>query len=335
MSSPSPGQPAPVTNSFERNAATGRHFADDSSRLDVPSEADRHRAAREGVLRTADALRLFTSGQIRANLSARRWQRPTRGVVVMHNGPLTPSQSAWTALLSCPAGSAIAGLSALLLDGFTGFAARPVHDVVLPEGACRPANPLVRPHWSTQLSADDVHPTRHPRRTRPARSVVDEAAWSPERRRARAIVLAGVQQGLARPSDLRDALGRRGPCRHRALIRESILDAAGGVHSLPERDFELVRRRARLPQPSRQRPVRREDGCYFLDVGWDQFEAGVEIHGIPHLDVLQWDRDLFRANEIAVAGPRLLVFSSYAIRHEPETVARQVQRLLRRGGWAG
>ncbi len=290
----------------------------------------------EGVVRAAQALQLFNRGEVRAQIAGHRWQRPVRGVLVLHNGPLTDLQRAWCALLSCPERSALAGLTALTIEGFTGFDPRTSkQQVVLPEGALRPSNRFVQPHWSTKLDPVDVHPTKQPRRTRPQRSLIDEASWSRESRRARALVLAGIQQGLARPSDLHDALGRRGPCRHRALIRESIFDAAGGVHSLPERDFESIRRRAGLPQPSRQRPVRREDGCYFLDVGWDEFDAGVEIHGIPHLDILQWDRDLFRANEIAVIGPRLLIFSSYAVRHEPGTVAKQVRGLLRRGGWTG
>jgi len=144
-----------------------------------------------------------------------------------------------------------------------------------------------------------------------------------------------VQQGLARPADLRDALSRRGPCRQRALINESILDAEGGKQSLPERDFDVILRRFGLPMPTRQRVLARPDGRYYLDVGWERLDAAVEIHGIPHLSVLQWDQDLFRANEIAIMGPRLLAFSSYAVRHEPDLVGDQTVRLLRRKGWGG
>ena len=82
--------------------------------------------------------------------------------------------------------------------------------------------------------------------------------------------------------------------------------------------------------------MQRVDGKYFLDVGWQAFDAGIEIHGIPHLAVLPWDLDLFRANEIAILGPRLLKF-------RPRTpcatraglAAQQTPRLLRRQGWAG
>jgi hypothetical protein len=55
----------------------------------------------------------------------------------------------------------------------------------------------------------------------------------------------------------------------------------------------------------------------------------------PHLGVLQWDRDLMRANEVIIVGPRLLCFTSYAVRHEPDLAGRQITRLLRRQGWSG
>lgn len=187
----------------------------------------------KGVHSTAQLLTRVTRGQLRAQLASGRWQRQGRGVIVTHNGPLTAEQRLAVALLSSAPGSAIAGLSALSLDGFTGLEVGSAVQVVLPEGAARPDSPLVVPHWSTMLMDEDVHPVKRPRRTRPQRSLVDEAAWSRPQRRARAVILAGVQQGLVRPSDLRDALGRRGPCRHRALIKESILDADGGSSPCP------------------------------------------------------------------------------------------------------
>ena len=254
----------------------------------------------------------------------------------MHNGPLTDFQRAWVALLSCPPGSALGGLTALAHEGLEGFA-HPVPYVVMPEGHRRPAGGWLIPHWSRELSDADVHPLRQPRRTRPQRSLVDAASWCPwgQERRARSIVLAGVQQRITSTRDLRDALSRRGPCRHRALIVESILDAHGGIQSLPERDFDAIRTRRRLPRPTRQAVRRRSDGRYYLDVEWQDLDAACEIHGIPHLAVVQWEADLERANEISIGGPRLLIFSSYAVRRQQDRVGDQMERLLRRGGWHG
>lgn len=290
----------------------------------------------EGVLTHAQALGSFSRSHVRHQLASRRWQRPCRGVVIMHNGPLSASQQAWVALLSAAPGSALGGLTALAFDNFEGFPRQgDKHDVVVPHGASRPKSSLVRPHWSRLLGNDAVHPVRAPRRTRAARSLVDEASWSTNPRRARAVILAGVQQRLARPADLLAVLAARGPIRYRALIMESVLDATGGIQSLPERDYGLLCRRNHMPLPTRQRVLQREDGHYFLDLDWEQYGTACEIHGIPHLAVLQWDSDLLRANEIVIRGPRLLIFSSYAVRHESERVASQTARLLRRGGWSG
>lgn len=82
---------------------------------------------------------------------------------------------------------------------------------------------------------------------------------------------------------------------------ESILDAAGGIQALPEYDFDMIRRRHHLPEPTRQHVRRRRDGKYYLDVVWQQFHAAGEIHGLPHLQVPQWESDLERANEIIIA----------------------------------
>lgn len=286
------------------------------------------------VFRTAEAVARFGRSRVRTEVGQRRWQQPRRGVIVTHNGPLSRLENLTVALCACPLRSALGGASALEIDGLTGFSPeRPT--IVQPEGARRTARPGVTIHWSTELSDRDVHPHREPRRTRPARSVVDMASWSTHDRRARRVVLAAVQQGLVRPRDVRDALTRRGTCRHRALIVESVLDAVGGIQSLPERDFETIRQQAGLPRPTRQSVRKRGDGRCYLDVEWAEYDAACEIHGIPHLEVRQWDADLDRANDVVVSGPRLLIFSSFAVRHRQTRATEQVTALLRRGGWRG
>jgi hypothetical protein len=304
------------------------NIALESAVAPIPSEGT--------VLTTGQACARFGRGHVRHQLDRDRWQRPVRGVIVLHNGALRRDELLTIALLGSAPGAALGGLTALEHDGLTGFEADEIH-VVLPEGADRPDREGIAYHWSTMLTDADVHPLRVPRRTRPQRSLVDAASWSPwsAERRARAIILAGVQQRLVRPRDLRDALSRRGPCRHRALIVESVLDARGGIQSIPELDFEMIRRRHGLPEPARQSVRRRKDGKCYLDVDWPDYDTACEIHGIPHLRVTQWESDLERANEITIAGPRLLVFSSYAVRRQQSRVGSQLVRMLRRGGWSG
>ncbi|KQX74540.1 type IV toxin-antitoxin system AbiEi family antitoxin domain-containing protein [Aeromicrobium sp. Root472D3] len=278
-----------------------------------------------GVVTRSQALTLMTRHQLYRLVTSGRWAHPARGVFVHHTGPLTPAQRDWVALLAAPPGSVLGGLSALAHDGFTGFSP-PRPAVVAPMGANPCTYDDLDLHWSTYLDTRDVHPLRTPPRTRPARSVIDAASWDVTEKRAREIVLSAAQKGIVAPRTLREALVRRGMCRHRSLIVELCLDAAGGIQSLPERSFDEIRVEVGLPPPERQAVVRRTDGRYYLDVWWQAINLAVEVHGIPHMEVDQWDGDLLRLNEVAIDGRRTLVFSSYAIRRHRSTVVDQLRR---------
>jgi hypothetical protein len=268
----------------------------------------------------------------RRELRSRRWQRIGRDVFVTHNGPLTSTQQLWVALKSAPSGSALSGLTAAALDGLRGFASPSVH-LTQPCGTrpVRLAGVVV--HYSRFLDPTDVHPYRIPRRTRPARSLIDAASFASFDRYARAVLLAGVQQRITTVEQLRAALPRRGPCLRHALITETLDDADGGMQSVPEADFDRIRSQAGLPEPVRQRVLQRLGGRHYLDADWEQYEMSVEVDGIPHVDVANWEADLDRANEIAINGRTLLRFTSYAIRHNPRAVAAVLTRALASRGW--
>jgi very-short-patch-repair endonuclease len=265
-------------------------------------------------------------------LRSRRWQRVTRDVFATHNGPLTSSQQLWAALKSAPRGSALSGLTAAGLGGLRGFPSVVIH-LTQPCGTHAARRTGLVVHFSRFLDTADVHPLQNPRRTRPARSLLDAASFATGDRYARAILLAGVQQGVASVLQLREALPRRGPCLRHALICETLNDAEGGIQSVPEADFDVIRRRQGLPEPARQRVVQRPNGRYYLDADWEEYELSVEVDGIPHLDVLNWDADLDRANEIAINGRTLLRFTSFTVRHNPHAVAAVLIRGLMARGW--
>lgn len=296
---------------------------------------DRRRLQRgimQTVLRTAEAIEIHGRGRVRHRVSSGQWQAPYRGVIVTHSGPISALERD-TAMLKVGApGSVLAGASSLHHDGFQGFD-QPSTYVVIPEGADRPRHRGLVTHWSTQLDDLDVHPLKVPRRTRPARSLVDMASWADNDRYARTVVIAGIQQGLASAPLLHQAVQRRGSCRRRALITESILDATGGIQSLPERDFDDIRHQARLPRPSRQARVRGPDGNYYLDAYWDDLRLAVEVHGAPHREIGKWDAGILRGNEIVIDKRHLLLFTSYAIRHERAVVADQLTRMFLALGW--
>jgi hypothetical protein len=285
------------------------------------------------VLSAADANAMFGSQTVRHRVDTGRWQRPARGVVVCHNGPLSEAERDEVALAASSPGAALAGITALRLDGFNGPAPSS-RFVVVPLGSRARQVPGVVVHWSSELTPLDVHPHREPRHTRPARSVVDAATWSGAPRRARWLVIAAVQQGITTPAQIRDALSRRGRCRHRGIILESTFDAEGGKHSLPERDFARLWSALQLPPLEYQRAVPARDGTYYLDAWCPHLGFGVEVHGLPHREVANWDADVTRANEVVIGGRQLLSFTSFAIRHEPIAVADQLQRMAATRDWA-
>ena len=287
------------------------------------------------------AVSLYGNGHVRAQIDAHRWQQPVTGVLVNHNGPIPLEQQTWVALLAAPPGAMLHGLTAAVHAGLKGL--EPDGLAIVIPGSSRNPRPVrirqlptdwnVAVRWSTKLGPEDVALGAIPPRTRVPRSIIDAASERVAPRRSRVLVLAAVQQQLTRPPDLWDALSRRGRCRNRAIIAESIVDAAGGIDSLPEHDFEQLRRVRRMPEPTRQSVLRRPDGRYYLDAEWINLAIRAEIHGIPHSKVANWDRDLERQNEITIAGGGLLIFSSYAIRHLAGTVGDQLERMFRSRGW--
>lgn len=299
-------------------------------------------ALRHGVVRRKDACLAAGLASVCTELRARRWQSPTAGIIVAHNGPLTEAQRQWVAWAAAPPGSVLGGLTAARYDGLTGLTAD--HLTIVVPGACGgtprstgaiPGDWNVAWRWSTKLGAADVNDRVVPPRTRLARSLVDAASERVAQKRSRVIILAGVQQRLTTPAALFDALSRRGRCRNRRIIVESIVDAQGGVQSLPEHEFDLIRRALHLPEPARQRVLRRRDGRCYLDADWPAYGIRVEVHGIPHSYVQNWDSDLLRQNDITIEGGGLLIFSSYAIRHLQPVVSRQLLSMFRSRGWLG
>ena len=290
---------------------------------DLDLDLDDLRVRQHDVL-TSDQLVLFLElTSVRAQLRRSQWQSPTRGVVVLHNGPLTVGQMRWVAVLAAPTGSALWGGTAAALDGFRDITPaagdQRVH-VVLPVGARRLAIPFVRSHWSSRLGQDDVHPLAEPRRTRLSRSLLDLATDSRDPRRAAGILYAGTQQRLVTATTLRAALLSRGPCRHHALLLETLTDVDGGIQSVPEKDFSRIVRHLGLPEPTRQVVRRRPNGRYYLDVLWEEHNLSVEIDGAHHRSAAQWDADLDRSAFIVAGGLRQIRFSSYAVRHRAERV---------------
>jgi hypothetical protein len=287
-----------------------------------------------GVLSCADAVRWVGRPAVRWRLDSGRWQRPCRGVIVTHSGPLGHHQLLWIALVGAGGQAALGGLTAARLDGLTGFDDPRIHLLVPVSRHVRTELPaLVVVHRSRPFGPADVHPARQPPRTRFARSILDAASWIRPEDGSRAILAAAVQQRLVRADHLAAELARRGANRRRGLITATIADIADGAQALSELDFGGLTRRYRLPAPSRQ-VLRRDCAGHtrWLDTYWEPARLVAEIDGLWHMEAGAWWADMHRDNELTVSGYRVLRFPAFAVREHPATVAAQIAAALRLGG---
>lgn len=291
-------------------------------------------ALRQDGVASRDQLRALGLDGDRVAHQARsgRWTVAGPNAVLLQNGPPTLEQSRWLALVNAGKHACLCALTALAVDGLVGWDP-PVVQVLVPRGTTVPPQHGVRVHESRRYDPeDDVHPTRLPPRTRPARSAVDAAAWSRSPRTAVGILAAVVQQRLARPDELAVELERAGRVRHHRLLRIAVADIGGGAQALSEIDFGRLCRRFDLPEPERQRV--RLDGSgrrRYLDASWRRRDGRLvvaEVDGAVHLLPAQYWDDMSRDNDLTLDGDLVLRFPSFALHVHPERVAAQLARAL-------
>ncbi|MGN9774959.1 DUF559 domain-containing protein [Micromonospora sp. H33] len=290
----------------------------------------------EDVLSLGQALRHLSRKAIRHRVATGRWRQPHRGVFVTHNGPVSAAQLRWIAVLAAGPDALLGGVTAAQAHGLRRVGGRAIH-LLLP-ATCRrgPLPPGVLVHRTTSLPDEDVHAVGQPRRTMPARSIVDAAQWAATDDEARGIVAAAFQQRLVGGDELHQVVARLPRLRRRRLILSTATDAAGGAHALSELDFLRLVRRAGLPEPTRQQVRHDSTGRRrYLDVYFAQWGVHVEIDGSYHLDPRQAWADMRRQNDLWVEGDRVLRFPAWVVRTHPEEVLTQLRAALRAAGWPG
>ena len=300
-------------------------------------------AASGDVIETVTILRYLTTAELDWRVKSGKWQRPCKGVVVAHSGPLTNEQLMRVALFRSGPGAALAGLTAARLHGFRGFLdAAPAEGgpvFVLTAYAFQKPKPMPGLNHvlhRTKFLAQDVAPNMEPRRTRIARALVDGAVWMPTDRGALAVLAAGVQQRRTRIPDLRDVIDRMGATLpRRRLILDALADIEGGAQALSELDFtRKVVRQFRLPEPSRQAGRKDSAGRQrWIDVVWEEWKVVVEIDGAQHLEPLQYWDDMDRDDELQFDGYTVLRFPAWLVRQDPQRVASRILRHLAKAGY--
>lgn len=262
------------------------------------------------------------------------WRELGPRVVVLHSGTLTRAQARWVGVLHAGPGAVLVLASAAEAGGLRGFEDPHVH-VAIEHG--REVGDLLHPmlvvrvHQTRHVRSDLV-PLREPARQNVARAIVELASLASSDNRTRALIAAAVQQRLIRPGALQEFIGSRPTLPKRRLIRETVSDAAGGAHSLPELDYSRALRRAGLPLPARQRKVRRPNGVWYLDNDFPTWAVTVEVNGMQHHELLASEADDVRRTALQVAGRIVVDVSSYTVRHHPAlAVLRTAEALMAHG----
>ncbi|WP_325048887.1 DUF559 domain-containing protein, partial [Micromonospora craterilacus] len=288
----------------------------------------------EDVLSLDQARRHLSPKAIRHRVGSGRWRQVHRAVYITHNGPVTPAQLPWIAVLAAGPTAVLGGLSAARAWGLRRYDDGLAHVLLPARHQTRSMPPRIRVHRTTILTDEDVLAVGQPRRTMPARSLVDAAQWAPNDDEARAIIAAGFQQRLVGGDHVQRVLDRLPRARRRSLIGQTAADAAGGAHSLSELDFLGLVRSAGLPEPTRQ-AVRRDAAGRrrYLDAWFEEWRVHVEIDGGQHLDRATAWVDMRRQNDLWQNGDRVLRFPAWAIRHDPTAVITQLRTALLAAGW--
>ncbi|GAA3242089.1 DUF559 domain-containing protein [Dactylosporangium siamense] len=284
------------------------------------------------VISRRQALRHLTRNALYHRVSSGRWQQPVRSIFVAQTGPLGIPQQRWIGVLASR--GPLAAFSALEVLGLKGYR-KPYTEILITARrrvTLTPPDTVIR--RSACLTTEDVLTRGSPPSTVAARSLVDAAQWARDDAEAVAVVAAGFQQRLVSGDEVLAVLGRLHGVRREALIRQTVEDARGGSHSISEVQFLQLCRRNGLPDPTRQ--VVRRDGRgrkRYRDALFEEFGIHVEIDGAQHMEVRAWSADMVQHNEIAITGDRLLRFTAWQVRRDPETVVRQLRAALRAAGW--
>lgn len=298
------------------------------------SALDQLRRAQDDVVRRGQlATAGWSRSAVQAQLSAERWQAIGAVVIVLHNGPLTPQQYRWVAVLNAGQHAVLAGRTAAAAGGLVGWEGG-AEEVLVPKGTSVPELSAVScvVHESRRLAPGDTHPVARPPRTRIERALVDAASWSASPRTACGLLAAGVQQRLTTAGRLLETLQAAGRLQHRRVMATALQDIAGGAQALSEIDFGRLCRRHGLPPPTRQQVRTDSSGRRrYLDatiVGPDGEVVHAEVDGALHLRVRTYWDDMDRGNELVIAGERVLRFGSIAMYLDEYRVADQLRRCL-------
>lgn len=254
-----------------------------------------------------------TSADLAPPSDAWPWHRPTA----------RPAAAAW-AVWESGSGALLDGTSALIRAGLCNFDDSRVH-VTVPRGARAKRLPGVLLH--------------RPRQARPSASLglpavsievatLNAAQWAVSDRQAALLLVLPVQQRLTTGDRLLAEWSTRRRIGRAGFISVILRDVTGGAEALGELDFARLCREHGVPEPTRQVVRRGHKGRIYLDVQWEDHEAGVEIDGGHHGIGLKRVEDALRDNELVIAKNPTLRIPVLGLRTHADAFMSQVKRLL-------
>lgn len=140
---------------------------------------------------------------------------------------------------------------------------------------------------------------------------------------------------VASVSDLRQAVDLWGPSPARTRILPALDLARPGVDSFQESVTRVLLVRAGLPEPVVQVPVHTRSGTRLADGGWPDYRVCFEYEGEHHrLDRVQWQRDIRRDEDFALAGwSRIRVTADALVPQHRAALIARVRSALQQRGW--
>ena len=296
----------------------------------------------DGVATTAQLRALgATEPWIGRRIRSGQWQRPFRGVVVTHSGPMSWRNRFRAALLHAGRDAVLSHETAAYLHGFR---LAPPAIVVLTVPAHRTVTTArgLRVHRSRLLGASGtplsgwVPPGM---RAYPRTSFADTALDLAARARTQDEVVACLAEAVrARtpPSELRAALDRRRSQPGRALLDDLLADVAVGIESPLEYRYHRLARAHGLPRAQLQVRQLVDDRWIRADRIYGGLGVRVELDGRLGHPGGRTDQDTWRDNAVLLAHDELTLRYrwSHVVGQPCETAGQVAQALITRG-WAG
>ena len=272
----------------------------------------------------------FSVASAERRMASGEWQRVHPHVYRLRGAPVSWEQRLMAAHLWAGGRTAVSHRSAAALWKLDGFGPGPV-ELTTPARRARPPTGVTL-HVSTDLGRSDAGNLGALRVTGIVRTLIDLGAVVDDA----ALVEAAIESAVRRDPEVLDRLavrldalgghGRRGAGVVRSILAVRDPEAAASESQFETR-LERLLRRARMPMPTRQYEVRKQDGAFVarLDFAWPERRVAVEPDGLRwHSGRAAFERGIDRANDLALSRWTVLHVTWNDLRR-PEVVLERLR----------